>query len=103
MLNIPAPNPLKNYKNIIKEITKYGKGLEKKKQVLIISKADLVSKEELKVIVKNIEEYSKSSVLVSSSINKIGLNELIDVLFTKLEKLDNEKNNKETKEKKWSP
>ena len=71
--------------------------------MLIISKADLVSKEELKVIVKKIEEYSKSSVLVSSSINKIGLNELIDVLFTKLEKLDNEKNNKETKEKKWSP
>ena len=40
---------------------------------------------------------------MSSSINKIGLNELIDVLFTKLEKLDNENKYKETKEKKWSP
>ena len=103
LIDAKSLNPLKNYKNIIKEITKYGKGLEKKKQVLIISKADLVSKEELKVIVKKIEEYSKSSVLVSSSINRIGLNELIDVLFTKLEKLDNENINKETKEKKWSP
>ena len=82
------------------EITKYGKGLEKKIQILIISKADLVSEKKLQVIIKKIEEYSKSSVLVSSSVKRIGLNELIDILFTKVDKINN---NKEIKEEKWSP
>ena len=74
--------------------------MEKKSQILIISKADLVSEKKLQVIIKKIEEYSKSSVLVSSSVKRIGLNELIDILFAKVDKLNN---NKEIKEEKWSP
>ena len=100
LIDAKSKNPLQNYKEIIKEITKYGKGLEKKSQILIISKADLVSEKKLQVIIKKIEEYSKSSVLVSSSVKRIGLNELIDILFTKVDKINN---NKEIKEEKWSP
>ena len=74
--------------------------MEKKSQILIISKVDLVSEKKLQVIIKKIEEYSKSSVLVSSSVKRIGLNELIDILFAKVDKLNN---NKEIKEEKWSP
>ena len=100
LIDAKSKDPLQNYKDIIKEITKYGKGLEKKSQILIISKVDLVSKKKLQVIIKKIEEYSKSSVLVSSSVKRIGLNELIDILFTKVDKINN---NKEIKEEKWSP
>ena len=100
LIDAKSKDPLQNYKDIIKEITKYGKGLEKKSQILIISKADLVSERKLQVIIKKIEEYSKSSVLVSSSVKRIGLNELIDILFTKVDKINN---NKEIKEEKWSP
>jgi len=100
LIDAKSKDPLQNYKDIIKEITKYGKGLEKKSQILIISKADLVSEKKLQVIIKKIEEYSKSSVLVSSSVKRIGLNELIDILFAKVDKLNN---NKEIKEEKWAP
>ena len=100
LIDAKSKDPLQNYKDIIKEITKYGKGLEKKSQILIISKADLVSEKKLQIIIKKIEEYSKSSVLVSSSVKRIGLNELIDILFTKVDKINN---NKEIKEEKWSP
>jgi len=100
LIDAKSKDPLQNYKDIIKEITKYGKGLEKKSQILIISKADLVSERKLQVIIKKIEEYSKSSVLVSSSVKRIGLNELIDILFAKVDKINN---NKEIKEEKWSP
>ena len=100
LIDAKSKDPLQNYKDIIKEITKYGKGLEKKSQILIISKADLVSEKKLQVIIKKIEEYSKSSVLVSSSVKRIGLNELIDILFAKVDKINN---NKEIKEEKWSP
>ncbi len=101
VIDAKSKDHLKNYKDIIKEITKYGKGLEKKNQIIIISKADLVTAKELQVIIKKIEEYSKSSVLISSSVNKIGLKKLTDVLFTKVDKLNN--NNEKIKEKKWSP
>ena len=100
LIDAKSKDPLQNYKDIIKEITKYGKGLEKKSQILIISKVDLVSEKKLQVIIKKIEEYSKSSVLVSSSVKRIGLNELIDILFAKVDKTNN---NKEIKEEKWSP
>ena len=100
LIDAKSEDPLQNYKDIIKEITKYGKGLEKKSQILIISKADLVSEKKLQIIIKKIEEYSKSSVLVSSSVKRIGLNELIDILFIKVDKINN---NKEIKEEKWSP
>jgi len=100
LIDAKSKDPLKNYKDIIKEITKYGKGLEEKKQILIISKADLVSQKELQVIVKKIEEYSKSSVIVSSAINKTGLAELIDILFSRVDELNNDK---KIKEKSWSP
>ena len=100
LIDAKSKDPLQNYKDIIKEITKYGKGLERKSQILIISKADLVSEKKLQVIIKKIEEYSKSSVLVSSSVKRIGLNELIDILFAKVDKINN---NKEIKEEKWSP
>ena len=100
LIDAKSKDPLQNYKDIIIEITKYGKWLEKKSQILIISKADLVSEKKLQVIIKKIEEYSKSSVLVSSSVKRIGLNELIDILFAKVDKLNN---NKEIKEEKWSP
>ena len=100
LIDAKSKDPLQNYKDIIKEITKYGKGLEKKSQILIISKADLVSEKKLQVIIKKIEDYSKSSVLVSSSVKRIGLNELIDILFAKVYKINN---NKEIKEEKWSP
>ena len=100
LIDAKSKDPLQNYKDIIKEITKYGKGLERKSQILIISKADLVSEKKLQVIIKKIEEYSKSSVLVSSSVKRIGLNELIDILFAKVDKINN---SKEIKEEKWSP
>ena len=37
---------------------------------------------------------------MSSSVKRIGLNELIDILFAKVDKINN---NKEIKEEKWSP
>lgn len=103
LIDAKEKDPLENYKIIIKEISAYGKKLENKKQILVISKADLISKAELKVIVKKIENYTKSSVLVSSAVNKEGLNQLKEILFDNIKNLEDENSNKKIKEEKWSP
>ena len=76
--------------------------LKDKKQILVISKADLIEKKELNKIIKKIEKYTKSKVIVSSAINKEGLDSIINTLYSFMEEHNKEDNN-EIKEEKWSP
>ena len=93
---------LKDYKSIMKEITAYGKGLKDIKQILIISKSDLIEKTKLIKIIKKIEKYTKNSVIVSSSLKKEGLDIIINTLYSFMTEHNKVHNNK-VKEEKWSP
>ena len=99
IIDATSEDHIESYQSIIKELTAYGKGLKDKKQILIISKADLIEKKQLNKIVKKIENFTKSSVIVSSSLNKEGLDKIIKTLFSHM----TENNNIEIKEEKWSP
>ena len=99
IIDATSEDHIESYQSIIKELTAYGKGLKDKKQILIISKADLIEKKQLNKIVKKIENFTKSSVIVSSSLNKEGLDKIINTLFSHM----TENNNIEIKEEKWSP
>ena len=99
IIDATSEDHIESYQSIIKELTAYGKGLKDKKQILIISKADLIEKKQLNKIVKKIENYTKNSVIVSSSLNKEGLDKIINTLFSHM----TENNNIEIKEEKWSP
>jgi GTP-binding protein len=103
VIDADSENHIKAYQSIMKEIKAYGKELKDKKQILVISKADLIEKKELTKIIKKIENYTKSSVIVSSSLNKEGLDTIINTLYSCMNKHKEENNNKEIKEKKWSP
>ena len=94
---------LKDYKSIMKEITAYGKGLKDKKQILIISKSDLIEKTKLIKIIKKIEKYTKNSVIVSSSLKKEGLDIIINTLYSFMTEHNKVHNNNKVKEEKWSP
>lgn len=99
IIDATSEDHIGSYKSINKELKEYGKGLKDKKQILIISKADLIEKEQLNKIVKKIENYTKCSVIISSSVNKEGLNEIINILFSNMR----ENNKLKIKEEKWSP
>ena len=103
VIDADSENHIKAYQSIMKEIKAYGKELKDKKQILVISKADLIEKKELTKIIKKIENYTKSSVIVSSSLNKEGLDTIINTSYSCINKREEENNNKEIKEKKWSP
>jgi len=99
IIDATSEDHIESYQSIIRELTAYGKGLKDKKQILIISKVDLIEKKQLNKIVKKIENFTKSSVIVSSSLNKEGLDKIINTLFSHM----TENNNIEIKEEKWSP
>ena len=103
LIDANSVDHLKDYKSIMKEITAYGKGLKDKKQILIISKSDLIEKTKLVKIIKKVEKYTKNSVIVSSSLKKEGLDTIINTLYSFMAEHNKVNNNKKIKEEKWSP
>ncbi len=70
----------KNYQTVRNEIIKYGKKIASKKEIIVISKADLFNSDKENVI-KKIKNLIDSDIFVISSLNNEGLEELIDNLF----------------------
>ena len=71
----------KNYETVRNEIIKYGKKIASKKEIIVISKADLFNSDKENVI-KKVKNLIDSDIFVISSLNNEGLEELIDNLFS---------------------
>ncbi|MEW6702307.1 MAG: GTPase ObgE [Bacteroidota bacterium] len=84
MIDLTSENYVQDYKTLIDELNQYSKVLSKKKKIIAFSKSDLIEEKELKKIKKRkIPGYS-GPVLVFSSATRYGLEELLDVLWQKL-------------------
>jgi GTP-binding protein len=59
LVSFENPNMMKSYKEIRKELKKYGHGLEEKEEVIILTKTDVV--ENSKFIAKKVKEFKKVS------------------------------------------
>lgn len=85
MIDITSENYQNDYDTLINELNQYSKVLSKKKKILGFSKADLVDKATIeKIRNKKIKGY-KGPVLVFSSANRFGINELLDLLWEQLQ------------------
>ena len=100
VIDAKSKNPIESYNSIQKELKEYGNELTKKKQIVIISKTDLINKKELAKILQNIKKYTNIPVYSCSSVKKIGLDKIIDYLLN-LEIKDIKTNIK--KDEKWLP
>ncbi len=70
----------KNYKTIRNEIIKYGKKISSKKEIIVISKSDLLSSNKENLI-KQIKSLIDNEIFVISSFNNEGIDGLIANLF----------------------
>ncbi len=91
VIDATETNPLKSLKSVNRELKEYDKELTKKKQIIIISKIDLINKDDLEKISQKLRKYTKMAVYSCSSVKKLGL----DIIVNKLNNLV--KNNKESK------
>ena len=79
---------LENYKIIRNEIQSYGNLVSNKKEIIILTKSDLVKESKIKKIYDMLREHTKSNILVISSHKKSG----IDKLKLAFQEILNEKN-----------
>ncbi|MFA6256832.1 MAG: GTPase ObgE [Candidatus Paceibacterota bacterium] len=77
---------IKRYKEIRKELKKYGQGLDEKKEIIILTKSDVVDK---KFVDKKVQEFKKinSKVFTLTLYDDASVKKLRDALVKILEKL----------------
>tara|TARA_X000000368_G_scaffold394909_1_gene361881 strand:+ start:139 stop:1131 length:993 start_codon:yes stop_codon:yes gene_type:complete len=72
-LSIEVEKIIENYQIIRDEIESYGKLIKEKKEILILTKSDLLDKEKIEKKVKVIKKNIKSKIIIISSHKKAGL------------------------------
>jgi GTP-binding protein len=78
IMPMDGSDPVDNYKKIKKELVAYSKELGKKKEIIVLNKADLDPDEE---IIKKIKKKLRKKVLTISAATGKGLKELRETLF----------------------
>ena len=96
-LDINDKHIIRNYRNIRKELKKYGKSIEEKEEIIILSKSDLCSIKFRNTQLSKIKSISKNKIYVISIKYEDTIKNLKSILFKK------KKIFKKTKHKKWSP
>jgi len=74
-----SPNPLKDYKIVRKELGKFSSKLLKKKEVILLTKSDLVDKKDVNKT-KNKLKILKKNILTTSIHDEKSLNRLLKIL-----------------------
>ena len=87
ILDCSENNFLENYKKIKDELTKYGKNLTDKIEIIALSKSDLYKNDQTEII-KKVELKLGKIPFVFSSLSKHGIAELIEELFNQCKNND---------------
>lgn len=88
LIEITSESPQTDFEILINELKQYSEKLTKKKIIVSFSKADLADEESLKQISKIKFKGIKEEPLIFSSVSGDGLNELLDLLWQTLEKVE---------------
>ena len=103
LIDAQSDNLIESYKIILNELKEYGNNLIKKKQIIVLSKSDLVEENDLLEKIKIIKKYSKKEVIETSSKSKKGMLSFLNILFDNIKIINKKKFTKEKIEEKWHP
>jgi len=88
--NIQKNEVNKELQEINKELESFDNDLSKKKQYIILNKIDLISKENVNLIKKEIyKTHNKEDIFFTSTVNNEGVKELMNYISKKLNELKN--------------
>ena len=77
-------NPASNYRTVRRELDAYGGGLPEKRELVALNKCDALSNQLIKDIKRSLEDETEKPVLVTSSIARTGLNEVLRRLVSEV-------------------
>ena len=76
LIDISNDDLIKSYKQIRRELGEYSKELLRKKEIIVLNKIDLLSKEDLKIKKKKFEEKLRKKIIELSTLDKKLVNKL---------------------------
>lgn len=85
LIDITSENYVKEYNVLLNELKSYSKKLAEKPKLLVLSKADLVDKAEIKKLSGRKIKDIKGKVHVISSVTGLGIEDLLNLLWNLLE------------------
>ena len=96
-LDCSQKNIIKNYEIIREELSKYGSGLKEKKEILVLTKSDLINEGQINKYSKQLKSYSNKNVI------PISINDLNSLIALKKLLLSVKNENKQFNTEKWQP
>ncbi len=81
LIDASTENIVEDYKMIRKELEAYGEGLKEKKEIIGLSKIELITEKSLEEKIMALKKITKNKIVSFSSITKIGLQNLKNTLF----------------------
>ena len=85
LIDIGSEDYAKDFDILLNELKSYSTPLAKKEKILVLTKADLLSEPELKKLkLKKIKALDSTPILISS-VSRLGIEELLDLLWTKIQ------------------
>lgn len=90
LIDITDIDPVENYRTIQNELEAYGNDLAAKPQILALNKVDAVDleSEEMQELIREFREIFPGETFLISAVARVGLDELMAVIWEKLEKLE---------------
>ena len=76
LIDITEEDLIHSYKQVRIELKKYSKELEKKKEIVVFNKIDLINKDEIKYKLTEFKKRIKKNVLLISTLDKTTLSEI---------------------------
>ncbi len=91
MIDVTDENYQATYETLISELENYGETLTRKKKLLAFTKVDLLTEEELEEAKKREVKGCSKKPLFISAVSGYGIKKLLDVLWQKLNEINNPK------------
>ena len=76
MIDITNKDIKKSYNQVKNELKSYSSKLSKKKEIIVLSKTDLVDKNEVKKIIEKFSKNTKSEVITLSTFEKKSISKI---------------------------
>ncbi len=82
MIDITNKDLKKSYLQVKNELKNYNPKLHKKKEIIVLNKADLINQKDIKKIVKNFSKNIKSEIIILSTLKRKSISEIKSKLIS---------------------
>ncbi len=81
LIDCTSKSVVKDYKTIRKELESYSDKINDKKELIVLSKTDLLSETAVKKVIDKLKKHTKHKILTCSGATRDGINEIVKILM----------------------